>query len=376
MVQSDLTDRQILGLEPLSDPSEHVPGGLSRELIEFVGEPDQSRASRRRRWRRRSRAAALFRWRYGQTGIKSEVVKCGHSGRSFIPIESRGGRCYPVGVMACGQVWSCPVCSVAIRTRREMELNAAARAWCESGGQLAMLTFTARHDASMSLRSVLTAVLDSYRALQGRTSWRLFRRSVLGSVRALEVTYGANGWHPHLHVLLFVKSGVASLEVEVDRVITDWRELVGASLGAVPSVERAVDLTWFGSDAAAAAGYVSKVAKEIAQADSKSGRDPFALLDDSSKVNAAKWFEYVDAMKGRQSIAWSKGLRKQLGLGVELKDAELADEYVSVEGEITTVVAYVPNRKWRAMVLTGEACAYLQRLEDRIRIEARVVHRE
>jgi hypothetical protein len=204
------------------------------------------------------------------------------------------------------------------------------------------------------------------------------RRSIVGSVRSLEVTYGENGWHPHHHVLLFIKPGVVGLDDDLQAIVTDWRDLVGSSLGSVPSVERGVDLTYFGQGASAAAAYVAKIAKEITLADSKSGRDPLALLDDRSKESAAKWFEFVDSMKGRQSIAWSKGLRSQLELPVEVADELLADEYVSLDGESEPVeiVVVVDRRKWNSLIMTGAACDYLQRFEDRLAIERRRVHRE
>lgn len=41
---------------------------------------------------------------------------------------------------------------------------------------------------------------------------------VLGCCRALEVTHGKNGWHPHLHILIFF--GVEARSEQVGRVLT------------------------------------------------------------------------------------------------------------------------------------------------------------
>jgi hypothetical protein len=236
-----------------------------------------------------------------------------------------------------------------------------------------MVTFTLRHDASMDLVDVLHSLLGSYRKLRNRKSFRRLRHLLVGQVRALEVTYGENGWHPHLHLLLFVRDGVsqAEVEAEVQGLITDWRLLVESSLGAVPSVARAVDLLWFGSDALTAAGYVSKIAKEMTLADSKSGLDPFALLDVVGVGRdraVARFIEYANAMRGRQSIAWSKGLRDLFDLGVAKSDEELALDDDDMGDE---VVDCCTRSQWNRFVRDGTVQDHLVWVERRLQTERR-----
>lgn len=217
-----------------------------------------------------------------------------------------------------------------------------------------MVTATVRHDSSMSLLEVRSAVAGSWRKVQRRKSWIAIRDLLEGQVIAPEVTVGVNGWHPHLHILLFIKSGVAQSELDtlVSRFVEDWRSLVTEALGVSPSIERGVHVLHFGADAnAAAARYLSKVAKELTGGELKSGRDPFALLDDAHEGDAqaiARWFEYALAMKGRQSLSWSKGLRSRLGLD-EVTDEEIAD----ADLDLGVVVAVVDGVTWDRIVAAG-----------------------
>jgi hypothetical protein len=295
---------------------------------------------------------------------------CGFAMGPLVAIKERDGRCFPSGVKSCGSVWVCPVCSAKIRARREIELEAACREWVDRGGQLAMLTFTLRHDQSMHLDEVLHALTLSYRKLRNRKAFRVLREFLGGAVKALELTYGQNGWHPHLHVLLFVKPEVERELVEAikEGLITDWRELAADSLGSVPSVARAIDLLWFGSDAETAAGYVSKIAKEISLADTKSGYDPFALLDVEGVERdraVALFIEYANVMRGRHSIDWSPGLRDLLGIGADKTDEEIAAE----DDEVGEIVDCVELKEWNRLVVAGRVQEHLEWCEQRWRSE-------
>jgi hypothetical protein len=233
-----------------------------------------------------------------------------------------------------------------------------------------MLTLTLRHDASMSLFDVLGALLRSYRNSRHRKAFKAIRSLTVGVVRALEITWGENGWHPHLHLLLFMESPDEreKLESTLADFVTDWRFVVGRDLGVMPSVERAVDLTWFGSDSAAAAGYVSKVAKEITQADSKSGRDPFALLDVEGIARdraVATFMEYADTMRGVQSISWSKGLRNLLNLGSNKTDEQLVED-LDVGDE---VVEMIPHVEWLRIRRHGREVEVFEEIEARLRAQ-------
>lgn len=358
-------------LDALQRPSRRDPGGSARSAgprrSRNTGKVVQQESKALIRYDRRHIVRSLANWSFRRDGERScfdGVSRCGFAMGEVVPIKTDGARVWPTGVRSCGLVWVCPVCASKIKARRAVELESATRVHVDRGGSLSMVTATVRHDSSMSLSAVRGAVSSSWRKLQRRKSWADIRGLLDGQVVAPEVTVGENGWHPHLHILLFIKSGVAqsAIDTVVSRFVSDWRALVTEALGVSPSIERAIDVTHFGVDAsAAAAHYLSKVAKELTGGELKSGRDPFSLLDDADQGDAqaiARWFEYAAAMKGRQSLSWSKGLRSRLGLD-EMTDEEIADADV----DLGVVVARVDRVTWDRIVAAGGVRQTLLRYE-------------
>jgi hypothetical protein len=149
---------------------------------------------------------------------------------------------------------------------------------------------------------------------------------MLGTIKALEVTVGPHGWHPHIHLLMFIEGGVSMGEVDVlvAGLHDGWSQLAEKGLGVAPSRSHGLNLRWLDASASA---YVSKIGDEVARADTKGTRHPFTLLDDvrQGDVEAfARYAEYGQAMHRRHLIDWSKGLRRTLGVGPEKTDEELA----------------------------------------------------
>jgi hypothetical protein len=253
---------------------------------------------------------------------------------------------YPSGVMSCGSVWVCAVCGAKIKFRRGLEVEAAAATWTVlHDGKLAMVTLTVRHFRSMSLAEVMAAVSGGWRKLRNRKEFRALRKLVAGTIKATEVTVGKNGWHVHIHLLLFVNGDVGVGEVEnlAHSLFDPWAELAAQVLGVAPDRDHGVHITWM--DAVASA-YVSKIGNEITRSDMKVGKtaNPLVLLDEYAKgdMGAMRQFaEFGDTMKGRHSLDWSPGLRDFLGLKSEKSDEELAAEVV--DGE---VIDFVDGRVW------------------------------
>lgn len=280
------------------------------------------------------------------------------------------GGVYPCSVETCGYVWGCAVCAEKIRRRRGVEVSEAAALWAAAGGTLAMLTLTVRHHDWMRLRDVLGAVAGSWRRLRNRKEFRAFRSLIDGTIKALEVKVGDNGWHPHIHLLVFVLPGVDFdvLASAASGLYDPWEQLVTKELGVSPTRAHGID---FRPMDASAAAYVSKIGFEVASADTKGGRDFFALVSEArnGEVEAfGRSLEYLDTMRGRHSLDWSPGLRGRLGLEVEKSDEELAQD--DEGGEVVELVerAVWDSALWRrdengVPVVTE----ILRRAEERVR---------
>jgi Replication protein len=325
------------------------------------------RRLRRRELRRAGQALARWATATGDDSLKG-VTHCGHavSGGVSLRVPLDGGPARECGVFSCGRIWLCPVCSASIRSKRAAELDVASDAWKHYGGRLMMMTLTVRHSRSVSLDSLLDGLLGAWKDLRGRASYRRVRELEMGSVKALEITDGENGWHPHLHVLYFVpfevtdEAAVASIGCLSD----EWIELVTRRLGVSPTAAHGFDVRMLDGPAA----YISKVGPELAMADTKSSsRTPFdrlAAAADGDHVALARWLEYARAIHGKASLMWSPGLRDRFGLEVEQDDAAIAAAAEVVESELGPVVLVIPSNVHRRLVVTGAIEDVLRRVGD------------
>jgi hypothetical protein len=110
-------------------------------------------------------------------------------------------------VLTCDSRWHCPLCAAKLTERDRVELQQAMVLWRNAGGVAYLLTFTFPHDVTMALEYGIEQMQEAQSRMKG---WRGYKgimeaAGAIGAVKALEVTYGANGWHPHVHMLVFAK---------------------------------------------------------------------------------------------------------------------------------------------------------------------------
>jgi hypothetical protein len=169
--------------------------------------------------------------------------------------------------------------------------------------------------------------------MQNRTFWRRWTKSVglNGTVRSLEVTYGLNGPHVHVHVLLFCTAPAAVLRA--CELLSAWKQAC-LDAGLDEPNAHGVDIQ-VGN--AVVGDYVGKwgmdyelTKSHVKRGRGTEGRTPFDLLRASAAGDEAAgrlFIEYANAFKGRRQLVWSKGLRKLLQLGREETDLELAEKH-------------------------------------------------
>lgn len=261
----------------------------------------------------------------------------------------------------CGSVWVCAVCAAKITERRRVELVGAIDGWKAQGGDVLFLTLTAPHYRGESTGTVLDRITRARRKLRNGKAYRTATKSagIVGSVRALEVTYGANGAHVHTHEILFCKGGGTPPDPEA--VLTAWQaacERVGSKApnGHGVSIE----------DGSKAGEYAAKwgMAEELTKAHVKTGRDnkgrtPWDLLRASAegdKAAGALFYEYALAFRGRKQLVWSKGMRDLLGLEVERTDEEIA----AAKEEEAVQVATISPDDWRIVLAYDLRCEVLE----------------
>lgn len=265
-------------------------------------------------------------------------------------------------LMTCGSVWACPVCSAKITEKRRAELQEGITEAIKAGGSIALLTLTFSHgfedhlgDNLEKFGGAVTKFKNSrvYGRMKDRYGIEYQRKHAGelkdvagGAVRSLEVTYGINGWHPHTHDLIFLRSAELLEDYRlVDELKQEWlKQCLAAGLGDTSKINDMLErgLTLQGGDYAAE--YVAKfgrepklmdgwnAAREVTKGMSKIGggehATPFMLLvwaqqgDDQA---AALFREYAKVFEGRRMLTWSPGLKTHLiGSDEEATDEEIA----------------------------------------------------
>lgn len=265
------------------------------------------------------------------------------------------------GLLSCGSVWVCPVCSNRIAQVRAEQIGTAIERWEGMGGKVAMLTLTMRHDRGQSLDELWSALSYAWSKVTSGRAWvraqgehgsRVNGKVRIPWLRSVEVTHGVNGWHVHVHAMLFLR-GDADLDGLAASVFARWESaLVRRGLAAPVARQGGLHAKWFDNAAEAVADYLTKsvysgtpvqAGMELTRGGHKKGRKggrtPFQILADcvigqndpeSSPAKFARdmaiWYEWERASKGRRQLTWSRGLKEFLGIDDDLTDEEIAAE--------------------------------------------------
>ena len=238
------------------------------------------------------------------------------------------------GLQTCGSVWSCPVCSSKISERRRLEISTAVEKWTKQGGEVLLVTLTFPHSRDDNLKDLLLKQSEASKKFKGRSAYSKHLRSfycIKGTIRSLETTCShANGWHPHLHELWFVKGRRSIVQLR-NYVYTAWSRACVDSGLECPSSANGVDIR----SGDFAANYVAKwgLDYEIAKAHIKKGKGkksktPFQFLDeyDNGDMQAGALFrEYAEAFKGKRQLFWSRGLKEFFDIEAKT-DKEVLEE--------------------------------------------------
>lgn len=264
-------------------------------------------------------------------------------------------------LVVCARIWHCPVCAARISEERRLELSKAVNSWT---GGLALVTYTASHSNRSTLPNVLSPILSAYRRFK---SGRVFEELTdfygwNGSVKSLEVTYGKNGWHPHIHELVFLTNEMDQKRIGFfeHQVKMRWIDCLKKEK-QFASVERGVTVKNGDNDVA---DYVGKfgetkvrkewtvaheVAKSLVKKAKLDGRSPLQLLYDYmlGDQNAGKlWIEYALVFKGKHQLVWSRGMRQLLNLSEEKSDEVLAETYE----QDSALLAEITLGRWYAIL--------------------------
>lgn len=315
------------------------------------------------------------------TGKKKQKFRVCHCGRSIngehvtVRRSPDGTKASIKGTTVCGAAWTCPICAYRIGEVRRAELELVNVAWVKGGGFTHLITLTFPHEADWLLSDLMVDFDKARNRFRNSRTWKkIFAEGgaagCIGTVGSLELTHGVNGWHPHLHLLAFVKRPLR--QDEIDTLTKAWvGQLLKVGLGDGSKLSDMMKHSLDVRGGADAAAYIVKygreeqwgLSSEMAGAVAKDAKGehlkPFGLLRASMEGNTfagQRFREFAEAFHGKRLLTWSKGLRAFFGLDEELDDIEVAEPDDSTCDQ---VVGGLTPEQWR-VVLSREAQASLE----------------
>ena len=167
------------------------------------------------------------------------------------------------------------------------------------------------------------------------------------------MTHGRNGWHPHLHALVFCHAPSNDDQNLFGRGVGGaWQAAVKLAGGdLLPSVGFKLQGGDYAADYAAKWGAVREISNAANKRARQGGRTPQQLLAayalNGDMHAAALWQEYSAAFHGSRQLTWSPGAKAALGV-LDQSDDELAaaDEPADTWAEIDLIT-------WRCVVMSA-----------------------
>lgn len=327
--------------------------GSTRNLLHPPSDVlEKIRENRASRYELQASARALLLWAGKLEGLEHpqnfhRTSKCMHITISQVGINKSlaFSQAFYSGLMICGSVWACPICTAKIQERRRVEIASAVEYAYKNSMQTAMLTLTFPHYFNDELEVLIKKQAKALALFRAGKAWTKFkeRSGFAGLIRALELTYGTNGWHPHTHELWLLDSDFSAND-EREFIVKRWlnccikAELVDANNSdqIAAFMQHSVDI----KDRCDASDYLAKndaeghwgVDRELSKAATKAGRAAglhafglLALYKDGDEVAGQKFLEFCKTMKGKRQLFWSHGLKKTVGIE-ELTDEEIAEK--------------------------------------------------
>ena len=300
----------------------------------------------------------------------SRTINCKYAlsaGYENVEVHCDNKTAYYVGLQTCGSVWTCPICAARVAEVRRKEIEQAVGNAYSKGFQSVMVTLTFTHTKKISLKELLNKQSLALKYFRSGNAWTCFKNKIdfQGLVRALELTYGANGWHPHTHELWFVAPTLK--EKDIKKFITKrWINCLEKA-GLISNLrdkitndalnKRSVDIKM----SCKSSDYLSKndnlnwgIDRELAKAANKGkskGLHPFELLEVITEEHSKLFIEYAQAMKGKSQLFWSHGLKEKLEVS-DVTDEEICEEKENLDDEekLFDREIYFTDEEWEVIV--------------------------
>lgn len=303
-------------------------------------------------------------WELSTSTRQQKCGRCRRQSDVLVMVREEGS--HFSGLVTCGSVHCCPVCSAVIQVRRRECLREAERNARIQGYGYAHVTVTARHGSADDPRQLYEAMSAAWSFARSGAPWQRWKDRIgfLGTIRATDATVGDNGLHVHFHVALVTRR---PLDVEtLDDLRAFWfarysrkLEQLGCvaplefDLGGSPLAIHVTQVPDLG-DYLAKLPLAWELTASQTKAAARGSRTMWEVLRDAAEFNREKdcrlWRDWCRTMHGKNSLVWSKGLK---GLLLDDPADYLTDEQLAAEADtavprkgVAIEVGRIPGVVW------------------------------
>jgi hypothetical protein len=271
-------------------------------------------------------------------------------------VKGETGHNYYTNLQHCAMYWVCPVCAHKIEQARVDEIYNALVDYRSKGYEIYFITGTLPHYTNERLEDNLKILIEGFDSVKQHRSVQGKLKDKLVYLRSLEITYGKNGFHPHIHGIFILPP------TEASDYLKEFKEQWGSMLkryGKYNSYveNRAFKVDPWNNKVEQLADYVCKtgIADEVARGQSKkrsSGYTPFQILglitdgqEWELKADQVEVFkEYAGTIKGKRMIQTSRGFYEMAGI------QEKTDEEIVQDDKKSQVLFSVTAKVWANVI--------------------------
>lgn len=331
-------------------------------------------SNRKKTWKLKEQSATLLNTMKEYTTKKDgnkTLSRVWHCGKTPVSTESnisyvRGitGNNYFTNLQHCASYWVCPVCAGKVARERTDEIYLALKEYLNQGYEIYFGALTLPHYQSEGLKENMEILIKGFDWVKEHRAVKNIlpkktevgedgkEKSILESLiylRSLEITFGVNGWHPHLHPIFILPKGLGETYInQFRKYYLSWLEKKQKL--TVHAERRAVNFELWDKKIETLSDYLCKwsISNEVGNGQSKksktaSGFTPFQILEliaekktwDLKQDPETVFKQYARIIKGRRMLQSSRGFFEMVNVEVKtdeeiVKDDETAETLFTV----------------------------------------------
>jgi len=273
----------------------------------------------------------------------NRVKRCGCvpiPGHKYKPVEvslGETGRKFYRNMQRCGAIWLCPQCHYKIMKQRADELFTQLMIYRKRGLSVMFISLTFQHFLGQKLETSIDTLFSAYKYALNHRQFRPFRKNI-EFLRTLEITYGQNGWHPHIHALFVGSEAEIS---EACRVFTLLYTKYLSGKGLTTNKHTVSTEKWNGNvDNLKDYLFKGMLEKELTGGGLKKGRNGgktfFELIEDGT-TDEKIIQEYIRDTKGRRQFHSSRGFFRDVRVKTDqevLKDDKTVEVLYTIPRDV------------------------------------------